>query len=302
MNPVRKFVRDLFGFSGNEINGFLILLPLMLTMLFSEPLYRAWVSRTARYYPAEERRLDSLITHWDNSRLPGVERPAPQEIALFPFDPNIATVTELRQLGLSEISSKRIAAYRRKGGVFRVKSDLLKIYGLDSSLYKRLYTYIKLPPRRVFQEKVRGSASPAQRTGRDDKTFDINSADTILLKSVYGIGPTLAARILRFRDALGGFVRKDQLYEVYGLDSAVVERLMAVCFLDPDFTPRQLNINTAGERELAAHPYIRGKIAAALVTYRFQHGHFGSVNDIKRVSVIGTRGAERILPYIKTTD
>src|SRR5690606_24362786 len=210
----------------------------------------------------------------------------------------------LVRLGVSESLANRIAAYRRKGGVFRFKSDLQRIYGLDSALYNRLYEYIALPvgpvrePRRAnFPERRPGPSRGKQET-REKTSFDINTADTLQLKSVYGIGPALSARIVRFRDALGGFVHTGQLFEVYGLDSATALRLMDVCFVKADFAPQKIDINTANEVRLSAHPYVSYRLARLLVSYRFQHGDFLAPADIKNISVVDSAEVDRLLPYL----
>ncbi|MGC1242769.1 MAG: helix-hairpin-helix domain-containing protein [Chryseosolibacter sp.] len=301
MNPVRKWIRDIFGFSGNEINGFMILIPLMILLIFSEPAYHSWVASEQRQYPDDVRKLDSLLTPAANSPGAANKTPVTYEVGSFGFDPNKASTETLRKLGFSEILATRIAAYRSKGGVFRVKSDLLKIYGLDSTLYKRLYLFIKLPSRPLYQDQ---QVPAAKGSGKQSvsKPFDINTADTILLKKVYGIGSVLAARIIKFRDALGGFVKPEQLNEVYGLDSVVVKRLLKVGFVKADFVPEKLNINTADEEKLSGHPYIRRKLAGALVSYRFQHGDFKDITDIKKLSIMRPDEMERLLPYLKTVD
>lgn len=301
MNPFRKWIRNLFGFSGNEINGFLILIPLMVLTIFSEPVYHSWVAAKGREYARDIHVLDSL------ARLPlkalkSDEAAVHQQVEPFQFDPNYSSISELRQLGFSESSSTRIAAYRAKGGVYSVKSDLLKIYGLDSSLYKRLYNYINLPAGPAPRERnFRTSHKWSERTSVT-RSFDINTADTLLLKTVHGIGPVLATRIIRFRDALGGFVRPEQLYEVYGLDSTVVQRLLKSAFITPGFIPEKVNINTADEQKLSGHPYIRRKLAGAMISYRFQHGDFMHVTDIKNLSIMRSGEIERLLPYLKTED
>ena len=127
-------------------------------------------------------------------------------------------------------------------------------------------------------------------------------ADTTVFKGVYGIGSKLAARIVKFRDGLGGFVRHNQLREVYGLDSIVVDRLLKASYVHEGFIPMQLNLNTADEKQLSMHPYIRQKIARALITYRFQHGDFQDVNDIKKLPMITSAEIEKILPYLKLVD
>lgn len=308
MNAVRKLIRDVFGFSANEINGFLILLPLMIVLLFSEPLYRAWLANQPLGYAEDQQKLDSLIANSDSELTRSPTFSTIERVSPFIFDPNTASIEQLRSLGFPRILATRIAAYRQKGGVFRARTDLLKIYGVDTALYHQLYPYINLPARSRFASK--GARSPkAGRRGPSEKralkskeTFDINTADTILLKSVYGIGSKLALRIIKFRDALGGFVKPEQLNEVYGLDSSVVKRLRDVSFIKSDFVPLRININIAGEKQLSAHPYIRYKIAHALISYRYQHGDFADVSDIRKLSIIGEQEVERLLPYVKVND
>ena len=312
MNSVRKWIRDIFGFSGNEINGFLILIPLMLLLVLSEPLYHAWVAKMQRHDVHDSMVLDSLITQWDPRLNDPDQRGMVREVSFFSFDPNEATVEELRRLGLSANSANHIAAYRRKGGTFRIKSDLLHISGVDSALYQQLYDFIRLPARRVYPSRKRfpvagkGISDKAHPDPRDKnevkKKFDINTADTLLLKSVYGIGSRLAARIIKFRDRLGGFVNPEQLYEVYGLDSMVVGRLLSAADIHADFIPEKININTADARRLSDHPYIRFKLADLLVSYRFHHGDFKDVSDIKKLTAVPSDQLERLLPYIKVND
>jgi len=305
MKSVRKWIRDLFGFSATEINGFVILVPLLIVLLSTEPLYHGWIASREEHITENLVVLDSMLASWTPA-------PSARKVSgLFSFDPNTASVEELQRLGIADNLAKRIAAYRSKGGVFRTKADLLKIYGLDSTLYKQLYTHIEIPakagrdarPTSVYVEpRVENRSSESRKSKTVTSPFNVNTADTLLLKSVYGIGSRLAARIIRFRESLGGFVGAKQLYEVYGLDSVVVERLQKASFIEKDFKPQRININRANEKELSAHPYIRFKLARLLVSYRFQHGDFIAVEDIKKLSAIEPAEIERLLPYLKVDE
>jgi len=180
---------------------------------------------------------------------------------------------------------------------FRIKSDLLKIYGMDSSFYLQLFPYIQLP------ENIQARFAEEKLSLKKPKSvlepFDLNTADTTQLKSVYGIGTILAVRILKFRDGLGGFVKREQLNEVYGLDSAVTDKLFEVSFIAEGFEPRKINMNTATEKEFSSHPYIKKFMANAIVAYRFQHGNFSSVEDIRKLDRLRDDDINRILPYLK---
>ena len=296
INFLRRWVRDFFGFSAREINGFLILLPLMVCLIASHPVYRWYVASYTRHHPEDTKRLDSLVAILTQKEPAIVEKTD----SLFFFDPNHVSDTALRQLGFSSALSKRLVAYREKGGVFRSQKDLLKIYGMDSALFMRVSSFVIFRDKRRVDEKVVQQRKSAVQSQKDQFTrFDINTADTVRLKSVYGIGTKLASRIVKFRDGLGGFIRMEQLKEVYGLDSAVVKQLLKKFYVADNFIPHQLNLNTAHEQEMSAHPYIRKTLAKAIVSWRFQHGNFSSVDDLEKLKIITPDDIRKISPYLK---
>lgn len=57
------------------------------------------------------------------------------------------------------------------------------------------------------------------------RPLDINRASAREWDELPGFGPVLSQRTVKYREALGGFVDVDQLHQVYGLDSAVIERV-----------------------------------------------------------------------------
>jgi len=298
MRTLRKWIRYLFGFSRTETNGFLLLLPLVVLIIVSEPIYSWWQGRRVVDDGSRQHKLDSLVAQWKvEDTLRAVQQAEVGRAALpraFAFDPNRATMAQLMALGLPEKVAGHVMAYRAKGGKFRVKHDLQKIYGMDSGLYRHLMGYIQLPDsieRPVFKPFVPEARAVIV-------PFDLNEADTAQLIAIYGIGSKLSRRILAYREKLGGFVNLGQLKEVWGLDTATVRRLTQKTFIRPGYAPRKVNINTAGDKELSTHPYISLVIAKAIVAYRFQHGIFAKVEDICALQIVKREDADRILPYL----
>lgn len=302
MHALRKWIRFIFGFSRTETNGFLLLLPMIVVILFSQTWYSRWLSSNPILPDAQQHTLDSLVAEWECARaeaqLARVEgnntRRAVGPLA-FKFDPNTATIADLKALGFSEKVAGHVLAYRAKGGKFRVKHDLSRIYGLEPGFYNRLRAFIQLPDslqRPVFK------AFPSTTATRPPAAFDINAADTTQLIAIYGIGSRLSRRIISYREKLGGFVNLAQLKEVYGLDTATVRRLAQKTYVNPGYVPRKLNINLATDRELSTHPYISIGIAKAIVAYRFQHGNFAAVEDICSLQIVKREDADKILPYL----
>lgn len=293
---VKRWIRIAFGFSRKETNGFLILLPLLALILFSEPAYRMWISNQEQDFSQEQAFLDSLVATWQPQEIPADSN---TPVRVFTFNPNETEHPDFLKLGFSEELAHRILHYREKGGRFRTKSDLLKIYGMDSTLYNRLYPYVELPLEiaRTSEKKF-----TREETKKPQRRFDLNRADTIQLKAIYGIGQVLSSRIIKFREVLGGFIDMSQLYEVYGLDSVVVKRLAERAFIEENFQPRKMDLNAAGEEEFSIHPYISKSAAKALVAYRFGHGNFTRVEDIRKVYLINDENYRKIMPYLTVNE
>jgi competence protein ComEA len=51
---------------------------------------------------------------------------------------------------------------------------------------------------------------------------ELNAADSAKLTTIDGIGGAFAKRIIYYRERLGGFIAKEQLKEVFGIDELKV--------------------------------------------------------------------------------
>ncbi|MEL6606992.1 MAG: helix-hairpin-helix domain-containing protein [Bacteroidota bacterium] len=143
-------------------------------------------------------------------------------------------------------------------------------------------------------------SKPTQRKRRPPKPqrFNINTADEAQLRAIKGIGEIFSARIVKFRDKLGGFVQPGQYEEVYGLRPEVVQRLKKHAYISTKFHPQCLNINTADIRTLAAHPYLTPQQARAIVRYREQHGPFSHVAALNAIVLIDEATLRKVKPYL----
>lgn len=294
MTRLRAWIRSFFGFSRTEASAFLILLPLMVVLIFSEPVYRFWFVRQPQDYSKEKKELDSLIATWkwgegDSS----AEKNSAEK--LFRFNPNVVSKAELTRLGFDNQLTARIINYRNKGGKFLVKKDLLRIYGIDSGLYKKLFPFIGLPEK-IVKENIAKKLELKEKPGA--VKFDLNTADTSQLIRLYGIGSKLSKRIIVYREKLGGFISFNQIKEVYGLDSTVIRELFKNSFVEENFKPKLININNATEQELGNHPYIKYKLAKGITAYRFQHGLFQSVDDLRKIQLIDESKFQKIKAYL----
>ena len=168
---------------------------------------------------------------------------------------------------------------------------------------------------RVYDRAKRGTLSTTAKdsfSNRDGRRsayvdlkqhpIDINSADSISLERLPGIGQKLSSRIIRYRDRLGGFVKVSQLVEVYGLTDSVVQLISPMVFVAGQYEPKQVAVNRLGYQDLRTHPYIQHDVAKALLAYRNAHGRFSSMDDVYNIISVGREKAERLSPYLTFKD
>ncbi len=97
--------------------------------------------------------------------------------------------------------------------------------------------------------------------------LELNSADTLQLQELRGIGPGFARRIVKYREKLGGYYAKEQLMEIYGFTEELYGKVAPHITVDASKI-RRLDVNTLGIAELKQHPYISFYEAKAMVEYR----------------------------------
>ena len=66
------------------------------------------------------------------------------EIRMQMFDPNTVDSIRLLHLGFQPWQAKNMMKYRAKGGIYRKKEDLKKLYGMTDSMYLALEPYIQI--------------------------------------------------------------------------------------------------------------------------------------------------------------
>jgi competence protein ComEA len=128
--------------------------------------------------------------------------------------------------------------------------------------------------------------------------LNINLADSFAFKKLPGIGDKYSSRIVRYRNLLGGFYAKEQLLEVYGIDSALFHQISPYILLEDD-TLRKINVNTCGVKDLAVHPYVSYKLANLIVKYRRHHGNYSSLEQLKSIPLVDEQLFRKIVFYFE---
>lgn len=296
--------QQLFTFTRQERNGiavFCVLLIGTLAYLFLQPVLFQAANVPAglpRGYDAENYTLAALH---DTSTIKREQREQPdlaflagqksvyQQHELFLFNPNGLDEAEWIRLGLSPAQAKSVKNFESKGGNFRTKEDVKKLYVISPEKYNELEPYIVIPSR---SDSTAYTPKP-----KAVMVMELNTADTAQLTKVNGIGPTFAYRIVAYRTMLGGFHSKEQLREIYGMDEVKYNAIQSAFTCDSSYVTK-INVNTAQASDLKKHPYVTPGIATALVNYRKQHGNFKSLPDIMQCKLITPVIYEKLAPYL----
>ena len=241
--------------------------------------------------PEEEKKTESLI-------FSAKAYPEKRKSVLFYFDPNVIDIDDWQKLGLSEKQAQAILNYRSKGGVFRKTADLQKMYTISPQLYKVLEPYVQIAGTEPsILQKVQSVTGTQVSVPKELKLIELNGADTLQLDQIKGIGRVFARRIVAYRERIGGFHKKEQLMEVFGIDSLKYNEVQAQLSIDPDKL-KKININTAELADFKYHPYIRYKQVNALIQYRKQHGNYSNIADLNKVAILTPEIIGRLAPYL----
>jgi DNA uptake protein ComE-like DNA-binding protein len=127
----------------------------------------------------------------------------------------------------------------------------------------------------------------------------INSADSAMVAGLPGISPSLAGRVLRFRNRLGGFVDSRQYGEVWGCSERARNSLQAHTRIDTSLVKR-INLNSCDFKELMRHPYGGYELAKAICRFRDKFGKLSSREELRQANIIADSSYRKLYPYLKT--
>jgi competence protein ComEA len=278
MNPEKKPLLKWFGYSRRERRSTFMLLLLILIII-------------ALRYLVPERNLvieEVAANPFINMELPGLDLHDADTLKPFNFDPNKTSFGTLVRLGLSEKQAKTILSYRKKGGRFLRPTDLSKIYGIEEDISKKLIPYIIIEKDTVLSE---------QKGVFNRQMIDLNNCDSALLDHLPGIGPVLSARIIKYRNLLGGFASKGQLKEVYGLSEETYTLITDRVFADSTVITR-IKINVAEYKDIIKHPYFERYEVQVILKYRELQGRISDMSELTNNKLLTAEKAKKIKPYL----
>lgn len=311
----RGFLNDFFSYSKKERTGIFIIIAIVFIIIISPNFFQYIFKKEKLNTDGFKKDIASLSVKADtsernyyqndkkenaNNNFSNTHEPVPSE--LFYFDPNTATYDEWERLGIKDKTIHTIQHYISKGGKFYKPDDIRKIWGMSSTDAQRLIPYIDIKNKNTdytatLLEKKNVTPPAFASKGKVNTVININTADTSVLKSLPGIGSRLSARIVAFRDKLGGFYSIDQVSETYMLPDSTFQKIKPMLTIG-NTAVKQININIATIDEMKSHPYLRYNLANAIFQYRRQHGNYNTVEDVKKIMLITDDVYKKVLPYL----
>jgi competence ComEA-like helix-hairpin-helix protein len=165
------------------------------------------------------------------------------------------------------------------------------MYSISDPDYKKLADFILLPEKDTLKKK-----KPVHHI-KKEIIIEINNADSAELTKLRGIGPSYARRIIKYRSLLGGYFQKEQLLEVFGMDSIRYNGFIDDVELNAGLV-QKMDLNNVEFKVLLKHPYVEYYIVKSIFKFKDEHGRFDSVGELKDVPLIYDELYEKLKNYL----
>lgn len=179
----------------------------------------------------------------------------------YKFNPNFMSPYNAYLWGISDSALTALESFRAQDKWLRSAADFQRVTGISDSLLAEMKSYFRFP---AWTQQSR----PNTLRDRPEKVKELNAASQEELEAVYGIGPVLAGRILRFKERYGPYSDSLQLRLIYGLKPKVRAELLKHFTVTTKDSIQKIDFNTAAASDLATLPGINFELAKELVIFR----------------------------------
>jgi competence protein ComEA len=281
----RRLIRGYFEFNKQQKIAVVLITTLLTIGITISSIYRSIEPKVeAEKYSYLEEAKDSLLAIGKVDSQITVD-------SLFYFDPNTISKKDLIKLGFKSKTAQTLINFRVYKR-FEKAEDISSIYGLKEELRLKITPYVRIKPSRI-NAKPKTSESKSVEVVR----IEINTADSSEWVKLRGIGAVLAVRIIKYRNALGGFYSTNQLDEIYGIGEGYLDQIKAQCYLvKPDL--KLIKINKWEYRELIGHPYMSKDQVKQILQLRREVGSLESYNELKEQKIFSLEELKKIKPYL----
>ena len=309
-----RYFRDYFRIDRREERGVLILAFIVFVLLIINYFAQDFAPKPKDYFTnfQEERSQLNLQAfeeekEFEKKRSPYPKTKKPETTSANlniagSFDLNSVDEEILKSYGLPEFLVKNIVKYRTKGGKFYFPEDVQKLYGMSDELFSQMEPFLVFPEKQNrFDSKDSKSDSSVRKASKiiyEDIQLGINTADSVDLVKIKGIGAYYAGEIVKHRKLLGGYLGMYQLMELYKMDSTRFAAWSKNLYYD-EVPIVKISLNNADFKVFLNHPYIDFETTKYITTKRKKLGKFASLYELKDPQKMPDSLYQKILPYLK---
>ena len=296
-----KILKSHFWYNKNQRNG-IFLLAIIIIALQSFIVFGNF--STDKKKDTNSPQVIAFYKQIDSLRLVEIENRKPK---IFPFNPNYISDYKGEQLGMSLDEIDRLLAFRKTNKFINSKEEFQKITQISDSLLDQISPYFKFPDwvikrnqnKKSSKVTSRAIAKPYYKKSKYKlSTTDINKATQEDFKTIYGIGEKLSERIIKYRSKLQGYSFEDQIYEVWGLDKEVANKVISTFKVLEKPIIKKVNVNTVTFKQLLKNPYIDYKLCKKIFEYRDEVAEIQNLTELQHIKDFPVELYDRIVLYL----
>ncbi len=284
-------IKSYFEIHSRFRNGILVLLGLLFTIVVVYYFYDKPLGNQSDF---EE------LTKFQNQidSLKNLAQQEKKQYKLKPFNPNFITDYKGYTLGLSAKELDRLNLYRNQGKWINSVEDFQNVTKASDSLLNRISPLFKFP---AWIKKIKHSKKK-QATKYPTKTYDqkedLNTVGSSALQEKINLPDFIADRIVKYRDAIGGFVHDMQLKDVKGLYDHQRMKMLSLYTVKNSKEIKKININTASVKDLIEIPYFDFETALNIRDFIKSNGSVSSFEELGKIKGFSLEKIDRITLYL----
>ena len=290
-----KLFKSHFWYYKSQRNGVFLLV--IIIVLLQSFIVFDWFS-SGEKIDAESAEILAFHQQIDSLRLIELEN---KKLKIYPFNPNYITDYKGERLGMSVAEVDRLLLFRKTGKFINSKEEFQTVTQVSDSLLNAIAPFFKFPDW-VVQKQLKKDSNTGKYVPANSKAKisvkDINTATAEDFKTIYGIGDELSERIIKYRSKLQGFSYNNQIFEVWGLEKDVAQKVVLNFKVIEKPVIKKQNVNTVTFSELLKNPYINYELCKKIFEYRDEVAEIQSLTELQHIKDFPLELYDRIVLYL----
>jgi DNA uptake protein ComE-like DNA-binding protein len=291
-----KKLKSHFWYTKNQRNGILFLL---IIIIFLQLIFHFKNFDSQQLVDLSQPKITSYNKQLDSLKKKSSKK---KKFKIYPFNPNYISDYKGYQLGMNVDEIDRLLAHREQKLYVNSAKEFQTITKISDSLLQKISPFFKFPDWVQKKNKNKNNQQryiPNSRINVSEiTTEDINKATLKDFTAIEGVDEYISERIIKYRSKLQGFSFKEQLFEVWGLDELMANKILSTFSIKNKPIIKKVNINTASFKEVLSNPYIDYELCIQIFDYKDEVAELQSISEIKNIEGFPIKKYNRIVLYL----